>query len=70
MLQDGRRREYRDELRRFKSFVTLKIEAISSCETSILTRATRHKVLEDIFQSYPLLTSHPRETPLPSPSPD
>jgi hypothetical protein len=35
--------------------VTLMIEAISSAETSVLTRATRHNILEDGIPCYVLL---------------
>jgi hypothetical protein len=37
------------ELRSFKSLVTLKIEAICSSETTVLTRATLHKIPKDIY---------------------
>jgi hypothetical protein len=36
------------ELGRFKNFVTLKMEATYSTETSVLTRATRCNISEDI----------------------
>jgi hypothetical protein len=39
------------ELGRFKSLVTLKMEAICSSEMSVLTTAIQHKVPEDIFHT-------------------
>jgi hypothetical protein len=37
------------ELERFKSIITLKMEATCSSEMSVLTRVTWHKVPKDIY---------------------
>jgi hypothetical protein len=53
---------------RFKSLVTLKMEAICSSETSVITRATRYKVPEDIYHWYRrrlLVTVNDPSSPIP-----